>query len=222
MLPDCGRVSGPRGDPAIGPVIAMSPDLHPYKQVAALAGRRPDAPDAPESRFPLGMVGPVTQRIRHTLAEQRVETLVCSAACGADLLALEAADHLGIKCRVVLPFPPERFRKVSVIDRPGNWGVLFDRVIEQVRGTDDLIVLRPRSKDEASFAAATDRILTEAISVHLTLNRADPSVFAVVVWDGVTRGPDDATAGFRNAALRLGLPIVDIPTLEHIDGPISR
>jgi hypothetical protein len=70
-------------------------------------------------RFPLEAVPTVRRRLADLLAKERAVALVCSAACGADLVALEEAERLGLRRRIVLPFPPERFRKTSVTDRPG-------------------------------------------------------------------------------------------------------
>src|SRR4051812_8410719 len=88
--------------------------------VIALAGRHvdPDGTDAP--RFPLENVPIVRSRIVDLLAKEHAVALVCSAACGADLIALEEAEQLGLRRRIVLPFSPERFRSTSVTDRPGN------------------------------------------------------------------------------------------------------
>ena len=90
--------------------------------IVALAGRRIDKPDADAPRFPLTSVDLVRGRLHHLLSVKKVTTLVCSAACGADLLALAAARDLGIRRRVILPFTRERFRVTSVVDRPGDWG----------------------------------------------------------------------------------------------------
>ena len=96
--------------------------------IVALAGRRIDKPDADAPRFPLTGVDLVRGRLHHLLSEKKVTTFVCSAACGADLLALAAARDLGIRRRVILPFTRERFRVTSVVDRPGDWGPLFNAV----------------------------------------------------------------------------------------------
>src|SRR5438552_4042532 len=93
--------------------------------IVALAGRRIDAEGAP-ARFPLDQAPRVRERLDALLLELRPAALVCSAACGADLLALEAAAALNIPARIVLPFEPGRFRTSSVVDRPGDWGPRFD------------------------------------------------------------------------------------------------
>ena len=56
--------------------------------VVALAGRRIDAPGADPPRFPPERVPAVRQRLVDMLAAEQAAVLVCSAACGADLVAL--------------------------------------------------------------------------------------------------------------------------------------
>ena len=120
---------------------AMQPHARNSGTVIALAGRRIDAAGAGSIRFPLEAVPLVRQRVGDLLRQEGARALVCSAACGADLIALEEAGRLGMRRRVVLPFAPAQFRNTSVIDRPGHWGPLFDRVIEDVRSAGDLVVL---------------------------------------------------------------------------------
>src|SRR6266513_899405 len=109
--------------------------------VAALAGRRIDAPDTKEPRFPLPMAPEVRKMLLALLRREKIRLLICSAACGADLIALDAALKLGIRCRVVLPFEPDKFRRTSVVDRPGDWGSLFDHALSVVESSGDLQVL---------------------------------------------------------------------------------
>lgn len=107
--------------------------------VVALAGRRIDAVDTHPSRFPLEAIP--TRRLANLLARECAVALVCSAAYGADLLALEEAERLGLRRRIVVPFPPDRFRQTSVIDRPGDWGRVFDRLVSAAQEAGDLLVL---------------------------------------------------------------------------------
>jgi hypothetical protein len=57
--------------------------------VIALAGRRIDAIDAKAARFPLQAVPLVRERVSDLLQREHAKALVSSAACGADLIALE-------------------------------------------------------------------------------------------------------------------------------------
>jgi hypothetical protein len=176
--------------------------------VVAAAGRRIDKPRADAERFPLRNLDRVGRAIHEALAAIPVIVLVSSAACGADLLALEAAGTLGIRRRVILPFDVDRFRDASVIDRPGNWGTVFDAQIAEVQAAGDLIVLDAPVGD-AAYAHANAAILDEgdALAASAAAERV-----ALIAWDGSSRGPDDVTAHFRDEALSRRWRVQDIPT----------
>ena len=178
--------------------------------IIALAGRRIDPPRADTPRFPLANMPTVRDRIHTLLVEQKAQALVCSAACGADLLALDAAGDLGIRRRIVLPYARERFRETSVVDRPGDWGAQFDHVLDAVKAGGDLIMLGYAEGDEAAYPATNLAILEQASSLAEQLQQ---SVEAAVVWDGAARGEDDVTAAFLREAQRRGLPTRQIATL---------
>jgi hypothetical protein len=178
-------------------------------RVAALAGRRIDAADATAPRFPLANVDIVRDRLAALLRTEHIEALVCSAACGADLIALNVAGALGLRRRVVLPFASERFRETSVIDRPGDWGPLFDRVIGEIAATGDVVVLGLDEGDDDTYAAANEAILHQAE----LLADGDPSnVVAVVVWEGGSRGQGDLTEAFATAARARNHPVREVLT----------
>jgi hypothetical protein len=185
--------------------------------VVALAGRRVDPPDAGTPRFPPGNVGLVRGRLRLFLEDRRAAALVCSAACGADLLALEAAGALGLRRRVVLPFAPGRFRETSVVDRPGDWGPLYDRVVEAARRAGDLVVLEAAGEGAPAYAAANARILEEALALAGgAVSGGAPvpagAALAAIVWEGRPRGPDDATQQFAELARGRGLAVEEVLT----------
>jgi hypothetical protein len=176
--------------------------------IIALAGRRVDAADAKDQRFPPENVDKVRQRVRAVLKAPTVTVLVSSAACGADLIALSEAGSLGIRRRVVLPSARERFKETSVIDRPGNWGPLYDLVMDEVESKGDLMVDTATPEDD--YAAANFAILNEA--TRLSQEVPQP-VLAALVWDGVSRGGDDMTQHFGTEARELGLPVVEVNTM---------
>jgi hypothetical protein len=185
----------------------------PSSPVLALAGRRPDAQGTEVRRFPPENAAGVRSRLRGEMAAHHARALVCAPAAGADLLALEAAGELGVRRRVILPFSRARFRETSVVDRPGGFGPIYDRVLDAVEAAGDLVVLQVPGTDEAAYAAANEAILDEAAR----LAAPDPPV-AVVVWDGRSRGPDDATAAFADAARGRGMAILEILTLDPSAG----
>jgi hypothetical protein len=176
--------------------------------IIALAGRRIDAADAKPPRFPLHNVGIVKTRIRASLESRGATTLVCSAACGADLIALKEAGLLALRRRVVLPFERQRFRDTSVADRPGDWAVLYDQILDQVEAAGDLVIATDASNGEA-YAATNRRILDEAMSLG---QQFPEPVTAMLIWEGTARGSNDLTASFGVEARNRGLPVVDVRT----------
>lgn len=184
--------------------------------IITLAGRRIDAHDASVARFPLEVSPAVRTHIRALLKELGATTLVSSAACGADLLALEAAGELGLHRRVVLPFAPARFRASSVIDRPGDWGNIFDRVIADVERTGDLVLIDVEPEAQAAFRSTNRAILDEAqkLASRRRGNRTTQQrhILAVIVWDGHSRGEIDLTVDFANQARARSIPIAEVLT----------
>jgi len=166
--------------------------------IIALAGRRIDAVDADVPRFPLVEAEHVARKLYRRFRQESVVRLICSAACGADIIALEVADKLAIPATVVLPFASSIFRRISVADRPGDWGGRFDRLMAETRDRGDLVELSLDAGDKNAFAVANDRIIQIA-STSGSYRR-----LAFVVWDGHARGHDDSTANFLSKALSCG------------------
>lgn len=174
--------------------------------VIALAGRRIDAPHTKEAHFAPQHESLVATRLGRFFQEQNATALVSSAACGADLLALEIAGELSLRRRIVLPFPPSRFRETSVADRPGDWAHRYDRLIAAVH---DVIVLNYPENDPSTYSRANEAILDQAIALA---NQMHQPVGAAVVWDGQSRGPGDVTAQFLSAARARFSHVAEIPT----------
>jgi hypothetical protein len=111
--------------------------------------------------------------------------------------------------RIVLPFNRERFRNSSVTDRPGNWGSIYDRLLDEVDRLGDLVTLAGNSDDFNAYAEATRRILQEAAALY----NGEQAVKAVVVWDGQSRGSDDLTQAFADEAKKRGMEVLQVNTL---------
>ena len=179
--------------------------------ILALAGRRVDAVGAEQIRFSPEpeSIERVRRRLRAMLIDRGAVALVSSAACGADLLALEEAGRLGLRRKVVLPFNREKFRSTSVIDRPGNWGSLFDMTVAEIDAQGDLIVLQPALESEA-FMETNHVIIENAIALG---NDLKVPVSAVLVWEGKGRGAGDLTEEFGLYAKTRNIPLIDVPTV---------
>ena len=142
--------------------------------------------------------------------EREAQAIVCAAACGVDLLALETAEELSMRRRIVLPYARGRFRETSVVDRPGDWGECFDAIIDAAEVSRDSIVLGYVEGDEATYLATNTAILEQAT---LLAEQMHDTVGAAVVWDGVARGEDDVTAAFLREAQHRGIPVWQVSTL---------
>jgi hypothetical protein len=181
--------------------------------IVALAGRRIDARDAMAPRFPLENVTLVRQRIAAALEAAHACALVCAAACGADLIALQVAGAMGLRRIIVLALPAREFRDASVADRPGDWGPIFDRIMADMAAKETIIALPSAALDRAAaYRAANEAILGEAVRQGRLHNPARP-VISLVVWDGVPHGDSDLSAHFLTVAQRLGIPVRTLSTL---------
>lgn len=178
--------------------------------VVALAGRRTDEPKADEIRFPLSNAELVRQRLRDHFVREGFTSIVSSAACGADLLALGVATELGMRAFVVLPFAPTIFRRLSVTDRPGNWGEVFDRVIEQATKDNILKVLDYDENDPTAFTE------TNKVIVALAREQAGSGALPVctLVWEGRPKEKEDATQQFGELCRQAGFRVTEVSTLE--------
>jgi hypothetical protein len=183
--------------------------LDPNGTVLALAGRRIDAADAEERRFPPANEAMVAVRIRNMMVSAASQAVVCSAASGADILALEGAAQLGLGRRVVLPFSRRQFRATSVADRGGEWGRRFDSILQQLQN-EDILELNLQGGNNEAYATANAKIIDEAVGWASTTGRR---ALAMVVWNEFSRGETDLTDEFRRVAVDKKLEVIPVSTL---------
>jgi hypothetical protein len=176
--------------------------------VIAFAGRRIDAPGGAR-RFPLECAGVVRERLLALFRSLGATALVSSAACGADLLAIDAARSLGIRFVIVLPFGQELFATSSVTDRPGDWLADYKLSCGEAAKRGDLIVMDGSPANDDAYARATARIVDEAV------RRAadDAGAVAVFAHEGASRGAGDMTEAFAALARAAGLRLEHVSTL---------
>ena len=187
--------------------------------VIVLAGKRIDAADSETPRFPLDHVDAVKAEIRALFRKLKPQALVCSAANGADLLALDVARDLRIPAYVVLPFDREQFRESSVADRPGEWGPLFDELVDKAEREGRLTVMEPAGDNHDAYLDAVTTMLdmAAALSGRAAAGAHQPTtdpgmVTAVAVWNGESRGSRDVTVFFIDEAKKRGFATSAIGT----------
>ena len=179
--------------------------------VLAFAGRRIDAPDTSAPRFPSPNVARVERALAALFDGRAVAAVVGAAACGADLLILEAARARAVRTHLVLPFAAARFRETSVVDRGREWGPRFDAALAYAEQRGRVLVIPAVSGDEDdAYARATEVIFEEArkLARELSATRA-----ALAVWDQSPRGSADATWQFVELARQQQLECLEVSTL---------
>jgi hypothetical protein len=176
-------------------------------RVLIAAGRRVDATDATVSRFPASEVAEVRRKIQEFFSQEKPLVVVCSAACGADLIVLDVAASLGVERYVLLPSQPADFRKTSVTDRPGDWGDVYDRVLKTSR-----VKVLKLPEGQQGYLETNLKLLDRG---QVLGRKYSTSTEALVVWDKKTRGPDDVTGHFLAQAKLRRIPVIEITTLRE-------
>jgi hypothetical protein len=171
--------------------------------VLVFTGNMIDRPDRATPRFPAAIEAAVRAEVAKRLATRRPVAVYGSAACGTDILCLEAARELGCETHVVLPFPAAEFRGSSVDFARGNWGERFERALA---AADSVTVA---SDHRASGSAATfeyaNLILTGMGA--LRAESLDTLLQGLAVWDPRVPGSAGGAASLVSLWERRGLAV---------------
>jgi class 3 adenylate cyclase len=101
----------------------------PAPQVIAFSGHMLDQPERPSPRFPAHIEARVASALRETVAALGPSIGYAQAACGADILFLEAMQDAGMQTQIVLPFPAAEFVESSVRFAGDAWVGRFERAL---------------------------------------------------------------------------------------------
>ena len=187
--------------------------------IVVLAGRRIDAEDADPVRFPSDHIEKVKDKLSSFFIANKPDYLVCSGACGADLIALEVAGKLNIKRKMVLPFDANTFRSTSVTDRKGDWGSLFDTICTDLNEGSNVIILDFTKDDKDAYEKTNVAILktADALFEKVKEKKTDPALVkkvAVIIWEGKPKDSNDTTDHFRQLAIKRDYEIKEINSLH--------
>ena len=149
--------------------------------VVVFAGHMIDQAGRPQPRFPAYLEPLVFQKISDALDRLHAGIGFSSAACGADILFLEAMLARQGETNVILPFIPEAFKKTSVDIIPGaDWSRRFDQLLARVTRT--IIASDNRSSgNDVTYQYAN--LLQDGLAI-LRAKMLDIEVIPLVVWDG--------------------------------------
>ena len=101
----------------------------PAPHVIAFSGHMIDHPERPSPRFPPDIESRVAAALREKVAALGPSIGYAQAACGADILFLEAMQEAGMQTQVVLPFPVAEFVESSVRFAGDAWVGRFERAL---------------------------------------------------------------------------------------------
>jgi class 3 adenylate cyclase len=184
--------------------------------VAMFTGHMVDTANRAAVRFPIQLEAAIKREILQRLRSLQVGFGYASAASGSDILFLEALSEIGGETCIVLPYEAKTFRRDSVENAPGEWGVRFDWAIR--RATQVVIAsAQPLRGSGASFRYG-NRVLT-GLSV-LRGERLQTPPLAMAVWDGCESDAPGGTAETVVAWRERGLQVdvIDPKVLARSEG----
>ena len=154
-------------------------DVLKVPRVVVFSGHMIDRPDRPEPRFPASEEARVAAEIRQRLEGMDAGLGYASAACGADILFLEAMLERGGEIHVFLPHSAEEFCKRSV-DFADGWHERFERVLAAAAS-----VLVANDKGASDHPADYEFVnLVRDGSALLKARTIESSTVGLAVWDG--------------------------------------
>ncbi|MBN2587181.1 MAG: DUF4071 domain-containing protein [Candidatus Fermentibacteraceae bacterium] len=160
-------------------------------RIAVFAGHKLDRPGREYPRFPESISGSLKKRLKKRIIEFKPDIGIASAADGSDILFHECMQEVGRRTTVVLPFPPERFRKMLETSVGCSWAERFDRIIE---GSNSVEVV---SGSSFLFDSEAAHKLSSDFMIELTMDMLkvfDGELVPLVLWDRRSTGHSGGTS----------------------------
>ncbi len=163
--------------------------------VIVFAGHMIDRPDRATARFPSELEPAVGKEIRARIEKLEPGFGFASAACGSDIIFLEAMLDAGVEISVVLPYGREEFVRDSVDFIPGsNWRDRFDRVLE--RAARVITASTQRLEIGGVSYEFCNELLLGLAAIHA--HQLGAALIPLAVWDGLAGdGPGGAASVVR-------------------------
>ncbi len=186
--------------------------------VLAFTGHMIDAEGRERSRFPAGIEPAVRAAIDARLKAHPPLAAYGSAACGADLLCLEAVQSLGGEIHVVLPYPAAEFRRSSVEIGGADWAPRYDRLLESA----DSVTIASDHRASGSLAPFEYANLLVTGLAQLRSQVLETELRGLAIWDPAGGGAPGGTASVVELWRRRGYAVdeVRLPDLPGL-GPGS-
>jgi hypothetical protein len=188
---------------------ATIPETLRIPPVVMYTGHMIDQLTRKKPRFPSALEGLMAAAIRNKFEVLRPLAAYGSAACGSDILCLEAMREVGGETHIVLPFPADEFHRVSVDFASGGWGERFERALAAA----DSVTITSDHRARGSSATFEYANLVLSGMAHLRAQVLNTDLRGLAVWDG------RSSAGGAGAASLVRIWQSQNVTLEQIRMP---
>lgn len=184
----------------------------PVPRVVVFSGHTIDRRTRLTPRFPSKLELAVYQAIRDRLHKLDARLGYASAACGADILFLEAILELNGEAHIVLPYEREQFIKNAVDIVPdGNWVERFERVTQQAT---KVIIASNRQQQEGDVLYEYTNRLLHGLA-KMRAEQLNTEFVPLAVWNRQPSSDPGGTASAIKHWQRWGCE-VEIIDLEAI------
>lgn len=169
----------------------------PLPPVVVFSGHMVDKPGRPVPRFPREIEPAVRDAIRAQVEAMDIKFAYASAACGSDILFLEAVADRGGEINIVLPYEEDRFKRDSITLIPGSdWEARFDALLKRERAR-MIIASHGEVKAVGMANEYANQLLFGLAGIRASQMRTTLKAFAV--WDGK---PGDGMGGTQSSVVR--------------------
>ncbi|MDR2412465.1 MAG: hypothetical protein LBD66_02570 [Holosporales bacterium] len=179
--------------------------------IVVFTGHMIDAPHLPVPIFPPELEEPVKQAINEKLEEIGATIGYSSAACGADLLFIEAILRRGGEVNLVLPFAIEDFIQTNVRHAGPRWEKRFLRALKKARVVD--ISAEERYLGHDMLFRFSNTVMHGTAVMRGQFLTSEPHL--VAIWDSTIQsfpgGPSDFIDSWTNIET---LHLVDLMDLR--------
>jgi class 3 adenylate cyclase/tetratricopeptide (TPR) repeat protein len=185
-------------------------ECFPVPKLVIFSGHMIDAPDRRVPRFPLEKEDEIRKLLEKQLEVMNAGIGFASAACGSDILFLEAMLARGGTIHLVLPWPADEFVKTSVdLDGKGTWNKRFEAVLARAASIRVLGQLyMPGSAIGFEYCNLAVNGLARVFARSLDLE-----ITPLAVWDGFVGGPGGTGSFVRYwRSQRVPVKVVPIAT----------
>jgi class 3 adenylate cyclase/tetratricopeptide (TPR) repeat protein len=182
--------------------------------VIIFSGHMLDRSNRAKPRFPAALLPQITAEIEKRLAQCNATIGISSAACGSDLLFVQAMLARGAEIHVVLPWRKEEFIRTSVaVVHDPIWAERFTRALNEATS---LTFLSQQSAPSGSlgYVYCNDCMNGMAIYRAETLGS---QVVPMAVWDGKRGDGLGGTSSFVSfwRSRERDVEIIQLPSLEE-------